>query len=430
MRAVGLSWIVLLGWVSTTSAGLYYSGESYAELPSQWRGFLLDHRNLRIIAAVPTPGNPVHPLRERYLAEAERWAKKPTPSADEIADLGALYIRLGQVEKAVALLVPAQRKHPEHFRMSANLGTAWQLRGELALAATALEQAVRLAPEKSKPAESLHLKLVRARLRQGKTIVPVDDLFGVRYVGESGELEPGKWAADQKKKLPADAVGLLQQLALWLPADGPLLWQLAELANAHGDVVNAAAMMEGCISTFGMSDPKLRRRRELIRAAAERLPEVDPKAHEPVTHGSLIFRSKKSLLNKIDPKLLVPIRANETNTLPWELLAETVLSRKAPPAFHPYLKELDGKEVTLTGFMQPIGDGPEINAFLFVEHPIGCWFCEMPEMTNIIYVELPPSKTIAFGRQLMRVTGRLSVNADDPEDYLYAVRNARVAGFD
>src|SRR5438093_3181144 len=104
-------------------AGLYYSGEQYAELPSRLRGFLIDHRALRA-AGVERPGNlPASPLRDDYLAAADRLEKlaKSRPlSADEAADLGAVYVRLGKPDKAVGVLVPAARKNPEHFRLAAN----------------------------------------------------------------------------------------------------------------------------------------------------------------------------------------------------------------------------------------------------------------------------------------------------------------------
>src|SRR5439155_1205836 len=93
--------------------------------------------------------------------------------------------------------------------------------------------------------EEAHLKLVRSRQRSKSG--ELDDLFGVRFVNDKNAYEPGKFATAQMKKLPSRAVAVAQQLALWLPADGPLLWQLAELANAHGDFKNGAAMMEGCV---------------------------------------------------------------------------------------------------------------------------------------------------------------------------------------
>src|SRR5205085_1069023 len=107
----------------------------------------------------------------------------------------------------------------------------------------------------------LHLKLIRFRMTKSQDL---DDLFGIRFVNEKGEYGPGQLAGSEKKKLPTKAVALVQQLALWLPADGTLLWQLAELANAHGDIKNAAAMMDGCVTQFGLNHPELRRHRQLV----------------------------------------------------------------------------------------------------------------------------------------------------------------------
>src|SRR5439155_17016071 len=175
-----------LGLTSTLHAGLYYSGEPYAELPSQWRGFLLDQRLLRNIAVKPSAGTQASPVRLRYEDAAlvlEKAKRERKLTADELADLGALYIRLGDIGKAVELLRTAQREHPNHFHIIANLATAWQMQGDLDQAATALQQAVRLAPGKWQRAEELQLKLVRGRQRQ-RDGQAFDDLFGVRYTGD------------------------------------------------------------------------------------------------------------------------------------------------------------------------------------------------------------------------------------------------------
>src|SRR5262249_13095569 len=155
---------------------------------------------------------------------------------------------------------------------AANLGTAWQLAGDLEQAASALEEAVRLAPQNLQSAERYHLKLVRLRAAEKRTPTDApDDLFGVKYVGESGKPEPGKLAADERKRARGDAVAFVGRRALGLPADGRLLWQLAELANADGDVVTAAAILDGCVSEFGMGSPDLRKRRQIYRTAADEI---------------------------------------------------------------------------------------------------------------------------------------------------------------
>src|SRR5438552_5157297 len=146
MRHATLAALFVLTSVSAARAGLYYSGEQYASLPAQWRGFLLDHRALRNLAVKPKFDSEASPLRARYREEAgklqARLAKEKL-SADDLADLGALYVRLGEVEHAIEILRPAQRTYPNHFALAANLGTAWQLQGDLRQAAAALEESVR-----------------------------------------------------------------------------------------------------------------------------------------------------------------------------------------------------------------------------------------------------------------------------------------------
>jgi hypothetical protein len=429
VRGIAALGLVLVLRAPPARAGLYLSSENYAELPAQWRGFLLDQRTLRNIAVEPKAGGDENPARTFYLQEAAKLENKGRLSADEKADLGALYVRLGAAGKAVELLRTAQREHPNHFFIAANLGAAWQMQGSLAQSADALREAVRLAPGKYQAAERLHLKLVEQRLRAPRAgQAALDDLFGVRFGSEPGKIEDA-----ERKKLPARAAALVQQLALWLPADGPLLWQLAELANAHGDIRSAAAMLDGCVVQFGMSHPELRRRRQSLREAADLLPKLqvgDKSQHEDKHAGTLAFRSKRPLLTRLDATPLPPINDTGVNELPWQLFAETTVDNKFRPTFAKYLQELAGKKVALNGFIQPLGDDPNMTGFMFIEYPIGCWYCEMPDTVGIVYVELPTGKTVTYQRGLVRVVGRLSLNSTDPEDFLYAIRDARVGGVD
>jgi tetratricopeptide (TPR) repeat protein len=427
--------LVLACFPASARAGIYYSGEKYATLPAQWRGFLLDQRLLRNIAVAAPPGGDVSPLRARYLEEANKLrqrAEKEKLGADEWSDLGALLIRLGDAAHAAEFLRSAQQEHPTHFQIAANLGTAWQLLGEMERALDCLKQAVQLAPGRDLPFEEAHFHLVQMRMRQRRTAGELDDLFGVHYVGPGGSFEVGKLAEAERKKLPARAVAIVQQLALWLPADGPLLWQLAELAAAHGDVRSAAAMMDGCVIQFGMQNPKLREHRRQLRVAADALPKLEPGAkveHEPGHAGSLAFRSRRPLISKLDLPLPA-ISDGGVNHAPWELFGETVLEQPFHPTFPKYLRDLQGKQVELTGFLIPVRDEPDAGAFMFVEAPVGCWYCEMPELTGIVYVEMPRGRTARYQRGLLRVVGRLTLNSTDPEDFLYTVRDARIGAVD
>jgi tetratricopeptide (TPR) repeat protein len=432
-RAIVLTLLSLPLAASTARAGLYYSGETYAALPSHWRGFLLDQRALRNVAARPTKTQDASPLRVKYQQAAEklqaRLDRDHTLPKDDWADLGALYVRLGEPAKAVTVLREAQRAFPNHFPIAANLGTAYQLNGDLAQAAGTLQQAVRLAPGKQLAAEELHLKLVRLRLKSPTTAQELDDLFGVHYGGPPGKYQPGRLTDADRKKLPDRAVALVQQLALWLPADGRLLWQLAELAAAHGDVGSAAAMADGCVVQFGMTGAELRRRRRLLRESADALAKAGTAQHSQHAAG-LAFRSLRPLVGTFDASALPAISATGVNALPWELLTDTHIEKPFRAVFADYLRQLAGKQVSLTGFMYPLRDEEETGAFMFIENPVGCWYCEMPETTGIVYVEMPAGQAVPLRRGLLRLTGRLTLNATDPEDFLYAIRDARIGPVD
>src|SRR5207248_1391575 len=100
------------------------------------------------------------------------------------------------------------------------------------------------------------------------------------------------------------------------------------------------------------------------------------------------------------------------------------------PAFPKYLKELDGKQVALSGFMQPLDENLDATGFMLIEAPVGCWYCEVPEVTGMVYVELPEGKTVKLTRGLIKITGKLQLNATDPENFLYTISKAKVAEAD
>jgi hypothetical protein len=219
----------------------------------------------------------------------------------------------------------------------------------------------------------------------------------------------------------------VQQLALWLPADGRLLWQLGELANAHGDVRTAAAILEGCVTEFAMGSADLRSRRQIYRAAVEEMskkPELDQ--HKITFLG----KSARPLIKAFDESTLPPVQANLPNALPWPVLGATTMDGKGRPTFLKYLEQIDGKTVTLTGFMQPLRDELAPTGFLLLEYPVGCWFCETPEATGLVNVELKAGTGAEFRKGLVKVTGTLSLNRTDPETYLFTLTDARVGQAD
>jgi hypothetical protein len=151
----------------------------------------------------------------------------------------------------------------------------------------------------------------------------------------------------------------------------------------------------------------------------------DKAAHEEHA-GAFKTRSSRPLASKLDQAALPPIDKDGVNAIPWSVVAETTVDRRYRPTFAKYLRELNGKTISLSGYMQPLGEDPDAGAFLFVENPIGCWFCEMPDITGIILIELPAGKSKPYTRSPIKVTGKLKLNENDPENFLYTISEATV----
>jgi hypothetical protein len=282
------------------------------------------------------------------------------------------------------------------------------------LAAAHLEQAIKLAPPALRPAETLHLRLVRQRLRERES--SLDDLFGVKY-GDAASL----------RKLPADALVNVQQLVLWFPEDGRLLWQLAELIGANGDRQTRAAILEGCVGEFEMRQADLLEARKQARATLPREPARRPTREEHEKHGErFALRSVRALVTRARLDDLPPIEPRGLNALPWEVLNETLVDRRGRPQFPRHLRQLEGLQVTVRGYMQPVGDGADLNVFLLIENPVGCWYCENPELVQIVLVELPEGRNRRLTREPLQVTGKLVLNATDPENFFYTLRAEKI----
>jgi hypothetical protein len=219
----------------------------------------------------------------------------------------------------------------------------------------------------------------------------------------------------------------VQQLALWFPADGRLLWQFGELCNAYGDVRSAAASLDGCVTEFALGSPDLRKRRLIYRAAAD---ELAKKPGHELHKTNLKVKSSRPLVKAFDEALLPAIENDKTNALPWPVMAATVIDMRGKPTFVKYLDKLDGKTVSLMGFMQQTTDTLTVSSFLLLEYPVGCWFCETPDPTGLISVEMKDGRQIETRRGLVKVTGTLVLNRDDPESYLFSLKDARVGGAD
>jgi tetratricopeptide (TPR) repeat protein len=198
------------------------------------------------------------------------------------------------------------------FLLSANLGTAYQLAGQLENAETYLTKAYNSWPANFadltegqrhyllqfgwsegqsdffRKVESYHLRLVKLRLEERVPSQTLDALFvkdgkPVRFVGPSGQYEPGKIAPAEAARLPSNSLEIVQQMLVWLPNDSRLYWLQGELLNARGDYEYAYEIFDDLVFRRNERFPELMsHRRALFACLQEKGKQAKRKGNEPV----------------------------------------------------------------------------------------------------------------------------------------------------
>ena len=426
LKALGLITSIFL-FEGSVFGGVYYSQESYNELPSQWRGLLMDQRQLRQLGIEPKPNQTSTEFRKKYLQDLSRLdklSKEKKLLPEEFSDLGALLIRLNQAPQALETLRKADREYPQNFRILSNLASAWQTLGEFDRAIQVSEQAIALAPGKYVGAEKLHLFWIN-QLKKQKAGQKVDNLFSLQFQSQAGKYLPGGIDPAQLKNIPADAIASVQLLALWFPADPFLLMQLAEIANASGDPEVALAMMDGCVTEFGLREILLLEHRRILKEYVQARKTAKDEKHQDHKNWFLPKSMRPFALDKMELDL-PPVKTNAVNLLPWLVLAQTQVDRKALAQYPAYLKQLENQKVQIEGHMQPVGEEHESSTFLLLENPVGCWYCEMPSLNGMVLIELKDSKVVRMSRQAQIIRGKLQLRKDDPEKFLFTILEAEM----
>jgi hypothetical protein len=307
---------VLVGWMVTIAplrGGIYSPNEPcyFDEFDPDGLAKPIGYSNFKIILTEilrldPREGLAESKNRHETRDRIQKYKSRPVRdlSPTELAGYTADLIRLGgsHLDDALNLLLPlsSDRRRVDFFIFS-HLSKVHQERQEYESAYRKADasmsdvsfpktfpgyrpdQLVWLRRVESK----FNLPLLRSRWQEGEqkrsgVQENPDPLFPIRLAGKEwhpvhyspkdGEYQAGLLTPSEAEKLPPDAVAVVQQLILWNPKDPRLLWQLAELYNAKGDVRAALELMDECVNyPRNYSNRTLMEHRAALRAHQDRL---------------------------------------------------------------------------------------------------------------------------------------------------------------
>ena len=95
------------------------------------------------------------------------------------------------------------------------------------------------------------------------------------------------------------------------------------------------------------------------------------------------------------------------------------------PIFGEKVKGIDGKEITLKGFIVPLNDLKGDSFFVLSMLPFDiCYFCGGAGPETV--VEVHTKKLYRFTEKAIQVKGTLKINGADPAQLMYVLENAEI----
>lgn len=202
---------------------------------------------------------------------AARWPVRNEITDSELAGFTSDLLRLGGSVQVIERLQPELRSRQPNYLLISNLAHAYASAGDWRTALTRFSDALDCDPPKVLPGTAtdrlkwqldvdrkyyrqwLRIRREEAEKRPGIEIQEPDAVF-VTADGKPIRF----WESNtEAAKLPPDAVAVAQQLFLWAPWDVKLLWLVAEVYLAKGDVREADAIFYQCSNARKFGGPIL-----------------------------------------------------------------------------------------------------------------------------------------------------------------------------
>jgi len=145
----------------------------------------------------------------------------------------------------------------------------------------------------------------------------------------------------------------------------------------------------------------------------------DLRSQDEITSGTKLLKAKEGVV--------------EEGVVTFEMMKETTLKSTPPPIFTPEVDALDGKEVTIRGFMTPYDSLTQFKKFMIFPNATGCQFCAVPSPKEVVFVRLKSDDDQEFISAPIEVKGTLSIWKEDKVDkdeahksFLFVVNDATV----
>jgi hypothetical protein len=130
----------------------------------------------------------------------------------------------------------------------------------------------------------------------------------------------------------------------------------------------------------------------------------------------------------------LPVAAQSGTESLWKTLSKITYKKEYDdflgfkidkPVFSEDIKKLDGKEVTVKGFVIPVEGYKSHKEFIFSAFPYSmCFFCGGAGPESVM--EVMAAEPIEYSAEAITIRGKLHLNADDVNKLMYSLTDARL----
>lgn len=107
--------------------------------------------------------------------------------------------------------------------------------------------------------------------------------------------------------------------------------------------------------------------------------------------------------------------------------AQDAFGEYEKPVFSEAVKNMEGKEITIPGYIIPFGGTTRSKEFMFSSLPLNaCFFCGVGGPETVVQVRM--AKSVNYNDKPMEIRGKLKLNENSPDEHFYILEEAEVLG--
>ncbi len=136
-------------------------------------------------------------------------------------------------------------------------------------------------------------------------------------------------------------------------------------------------------------------------------------------HNSIVLTEEQITSGTLMLNKLLEERGEKEDEISFKLLRETEIGSKPPPVYPEELPLFDGQKIKMIGFMTPYDSLTNMENFMLMSVPTGCFFCAPPGPLETVFIRQKDKEEYPYMYGAIEVEGTLKLWKQDTNDLMH-----------